>query len=69
MEELSNQLSMLLDEIITVELSIGDELRGLLQTFKNEKTDLPFATLCVLHYKDYSNTFNQEIYSVAVQLN
>src|SRR5690606_528871 len=59
---------MLLDKIIIDELSIGDELRRLLQTFKNEKTDFPFATLCVLHYKDYSNSFNQEIYSVAAAI-
>lgn len=70
MRELHKQISNSLDKMITSEELIGDELRGILQSFKEEKEKFGFSfgTLCVIHYEEYTDSFNQDIYKVAAAI-
>ncbi|MEO4052052.1 polyprenyl synthetase family protein [Solibacillus sp. CAU 1738] len=68
MEESSKQISTRLDEIINNNLLISEELRTMFRSFKEVKTEYPFGSLCLMHYQDYSTTFNEEIYTVAAAI-
>ncbi|WP_431027178.1 polyprenyl synthetase family protein [Lysinibacillus sp. LZ02] len=70
MEELNKEISILLDKIIATEELIGDELRSILQSFKTEKETLGFhfGTLCIIHYEEYADHFNQDIYKIAAAI-
>lgn len=71
MNDSSKYISKALDEIISCEMFIEDPLKDMLNTFKNEKDDAigyPFGTLCVLHYKEFVDGFNFEIYRVAAAI-
>ncbi|WP_246027663.1 polyprenyl synthetase family protein [Lysinibacillus antri] len=65
-----NDISTTLDEMISHEFFIEDSLRDMLKTFKKEKDSIgyPFGALCVLHYKEYADEFDAEIYKVAAAI-
>lgn len=49
---------------------IGEELKELLQSFKEEKEAVgySFGTLCVIHYEEYADTFNEDIYKIGAAI-
>lgn len=49
---------------------IGGELKELLQSFKKTKEAFgySFGTLCVIHYEEYADTFNEDIYKIGAAI-
>lgn len=59
-----------LDIIFEEEALIGEELRSMLKSFKEEKADVgySFGKLCVIHYEAFSDYYNEDIYKVAAAI-
>ena len=59
-----------LDTILAQEKLIGNELKELLQSFKETKETFgyPFGTLCFIHYEEYADTFNEDIYKIGAAI-
>lgn len=70
MNDTSRGISNAIDELVSREIFIEDSLKGMLESFINVKglIGYPFGELCVLHYKEFANEFNDEIYSVAAAI-
>lgn len=70
MEKLQEKIGISVDEILNTEKLIGDELRQIIYEFKEEKkkTGFSFGTLCIIHYKEHTDFFNEEIYLVAAAI-
>lgn len=70
MVDLHERINESLDVLIKTEVLLGDELRNMLQVFKEEKTDVgyPFGKLCVIHYEAFTDCFNDDIYKVAAAI-
>lgn len=49
---------------------IGEELKELLQSFKGKKeaTGYSFGTLCIIHYEEYADNFNEDIYEIGAAI-
>ena len=65
--DLHDRITESLDTLIGTEALIGDELRGMLQSFKDEKTDVgySFGKLCIIHYEAFTGHCNEDIYKIA----
>lgn len=59
-----------LDTILAQEKLIGEELKELIQSFKEKKEAVgySFGTLCVIHYEEYVDTFNEDIYKIGAAI-
>lgn len=70
MEKSQKKIEISMDEIVNTEKLIGGELRKVIYEFKEEKkkTGFPFGTLCIIHYKEHTDSFNEEIYLVAAAI-
>lgn len=70
MVDLQDRITESLDTLIEKEALIGDELRGMLQSFKEEKTDVgySFGKLCIIHYEAFADHCNEDIYKVAAAI-
>lgn len=68
MEEYNQKIQEKIVELINCEPLIGDELKDMFLTFIDEEKDFPFGKLCVMHYKDQSDSFKDEIYNVAAAI-
>lgn len=61
-------MNVSMDKLIENEPVINEELKELYKLFKKEKTDFPFGNLCILHYREYTDSFSEEIYSIAAAI-
>ena len=70
MVDLNKRISDSIDIVVDNEVLIGDELRELLKSFKEEKTGggYSFGQLCVIHYEAFTANFNEDIYSIAAAI-
>ena len=67
MNGLDERINESLDILIEDETFLGQELKYLLKSFKEEKTSVGFSfgKLCYWHYEAFSDSINDDIYKVA----
>ncbi|WP_341300729.1 polyprenyl synthetase family protein [Lysinibacillus sp. FSL H8-0500] len=70
MKELDKRINESLDFLIENEPLLGQELKTLLQSFKEEKTAVGFSfgKLCFLHYEAFVENVHEDIYKVAAAI-
>lgn len=66
---IEEKIAISLQRLIDKETS-NKKLKYLLESFIDykEPTDYVFGTLCVIHYKDYTKDFNEEIYNIGAAI-
>ncbi|GLC89453.1 polyprenyl synthetase family protein [Lysinibacillus piscis] len=71
MDYLHKQIDQAFNRLLATETLISEELRSMMQCFKEEKTtttSFSFGKLCVLHYKAFTDEVQDEIYTIAAAI-
>ncbi len=70
MKDIDGRINESLDIIIENDAMLGDELKTMLKSFKEEKvvTGYSFGKLCFWHYEAFVDCLNDDIYKVAAAI-